>query len=220
MQKAALNYDHILAEIQKIKYTYRLNNIIRYGLKREEEYETQSVAEHVTNMLFLAYYFRDLEDPEHELDFELVTKIILYHDLGEIETGDIITVAKTQAHQDAEHAALTTVQSKVPDYIAKDLFRADGLYGNLESKEGMFAYAIDKLEGQIFWVEKRGVEMVKHIDTLQGLDINVVYPPMMNKIFSFLAKTPFRHIEAFMKVVHEEKMKTGIIDINKDSLHF
>jgi 5'-deoxynucleotidase YfbR-like HD superfamily hydrolase len=62
--------DWILQEIEKLKYTYGLNKVVRYNLIREEIYETQSVAEHVTNMLILAHYFRELEDPERKMDME------------------------------------------------------------------------------------------------------------------------------------------------------
>ncbi len=47
-------------------------------------------------MLHLAYYFRDLEDPKRLMDFDKVVRMILVHDMGEIETGDISCVLKTQ----------------------------------------------------------------------------------------------------------------------------
>jgi 5'-deoxynucleotidase YfbR-like HD superfamily hydrolase len=90
---------YIADEIEKLRYTYGLNKVIRYNQKRKEEPQTQSVAEHVTNSIFLAYYFRDFEDPNHELDFDKVIKIIMMHDMGEIETGDIMSPAKKQHQQ-------------------------------------------------------------------------------------------------------------------------
>ena len=54
--------NHMLSEVEKLLYTYGINKVIRYSKSRVEEYQTQSVAEHVANMIFCAYYFRDLED--------------------------------------------------------------------------------------------------------------------------------------------------------------
>jgi hypothetical protein len=58
MNFSILTDEYILSEIEKLKYPYGLNRVIRFNLERKEEFQTQSVAEHVTNMIFLAYYFR------------------------------------------------------------------------------------------------------------------------------------------------------------------
>ena len=118
-----LTTEYILAEIKKIKYTYGLNKVIRYNLKRNEKFQTQSVAEHLTNMMYLAYYFRSLEDPENKLDWDKVIKIILMHDLGEIETGDIITVAKTFLDENKEREAIQKVKEQSPDFVATQIYQ-------------------------------------------------------------------------------------------------
>ena len=89
----------IESELEKINYTYKLNEIIRYNKERKEKYQTQSLAEHVTNMIFLAYYFRQYEDPENKLDFDKVVQMILMHDMGEIETGVFPTHLKTKQNE-------------------------------------------------------------------------------------------------------------------------
>ncbi len=204
--------EHVLAEIRKIKYTYGVNSVIRYNLERDELHKTQSVAEHVTNMLFLAYYFRELEDPKNLLDFDKVVRMILFHDMAEIETGDIITTIKTSADNEVERLAVKTVREKSPEFVAKEV---EELYEEIEETktfEARFVKAIDKLEGQIFWVEKEGVEMVNFIDKKAGIDINVVYPIMMNKINEMIDSFGFKYIIRFLEVIHQERMKTGIIN--------
>ena len=84
----------ILNSVSKILYTYGLNRVIRYEQKRKEIHQTQSVAEHVTNMIFCAYHFRDIEDPKHKMNFEKIMRLIIMHDMGEIETDDIVTNKK------------------------------------------------------------------------------------------------------------------------------
>ena len=173
-----LTEEYVLSEIKKIKYTYGLNKVIRYNLDRQEAYQTQSVAEHLLNMIFLAHYFRDLEDSGHKMDFEKVIRIIMMHDMGEIETGDIITVAKTNEDEDEERKAIQKVKAKSPKFVSDEIEELYGEFENPKTLEGKFALAIDKLEGQIFWIEKKGVEMVKHINAVAGFDINLVQPIM------------------------------------------
>lgn len=204
--------EYVLAEIKKIKYTYGLNSVIRYNLEREEHHKTQSVAEHVTNMMFLAYYFRDLEDPKSEMDFDRVVRMIIMHDMAEIETGDIITTIKTVADNKVERLAIKTVKEKSPEFVSSEI---EELYDELEETktlEAKFVKSIDKLEGQIFWVEKEGVEMVDFIDKKTGIDINVVYPIMMDKINKMINDFDFKYIIRFLEVIHQERMKTGLIN--------
>lgn len=203
--------EYVLGEIKKLKYTYGLNKVIRYNLDRQEKHQTQSVAEHICNMIFLAHYFKDLEDPENKMDFAKVIRIIMMHDMGEIETGDIITVAKTSLDEDLERAAVKNVKLKSPSFIAREIDELFEEFENPKTLEGKFARAIDKLEGQIFWIEKEGVEMVKFIDAKAGLDINIVYPILMEKIFKQITGDGFLFIKRFLEVIHQEKMKTGII---------
>lgn len=203
--------EYVLSEIQKLKYTYGLNSVIRYNLARDEVYQTQSVAEHVCNMLFLAHYFRPLEDPESQMNFEKVIRLIMMHDMGEIETGDVITVVKDSGHDELEKQAIATVRHKSPDFVRNQI---EELYGEMErpqTMEGRFAKAMDKLEGQIFWIEPEGVEMVVHIDRIAGLDISVVYPIMMNKIYALLDEYNMPYVRRFMEVIDQERMKTGLI---------
>ena len=66
--------NHILREVDRLLYTYGINKVIRYSKGRVEEYQTQSVAEHVANMIFCAYYFRDLEDANREMDKDMIKR--------------------------------------------------------------------------------------------------------------------------------------------------
>lgn len=206
--------EYVLEEVRKIKYLYGVNKVIRYNLERQEKYQSQSVAEHLTNMLYLAHYFRELEDPGGKLDFEKVIRIILFHDLGEIETGDIITVAKNSEHEDAERLAIQNVKKKSPEFVSREIEEIYNEFENPKTPEGKFAKAIDKLEGQIFWIEKEGVEMVEHIDKLAGLDINIAHPKLIKEIIKFLEENNFLIIKKFLEVINAQKETYGILKIN------
>ena len=181
-----LSDEYIWSEIEKLRYTYGLNSVIRYSLKRKEPFQTQSVAEHVTNMIFLAYYFRDLEDPRNELDFEKVIKLIMMHDMGEIETGDIVTVAKTESHEILEKEAIKLVKQKSPGFVANEVESLYEEFTDPKTKEGKYAKAIDKFEGQIFWVDKEGVEMLNHVHRTMGLQMKVTHSVHLGKVFKML----------------------------------
>ena len=43
--------EYVLGEVRKLQYTYGLNKVIRYNLERLEKFQTQSVAEHLTNIV-------------------------------------------------------------------------------------------------------------------------------------------------------------------------
>ncbi len=206
-----LTDEYIWTEILKLKYPYGLNSVIRYNLERNERFQTQSVAEHVTNMLFLAYYFRDLEDPNSELDFGKVTELIMLHDMGEIETGDVVAVAKKENHEILERQALAFVKEKSTSFIGSKIETLFEEISNPETKEGKYAKAIDKLEGQIFWVEKEGVEMVIHAHRTVGLETSIVHPIHMAKIFKMVDAYNFPVIRRFLEVIEKKKYSYGLL---------
>jgi 5'-deoxynucleotidase YfbR-like HD superfamily hydrolase len=204
-------YDHILSEIKKIQYTYGLNKVIRYNFEREEPYQTQSVAEHVCNMLFLAHYFKPLEDPQNKLGFPKVIRMIMMHDMGEIETGDIVMIAKIEDHEQKERQAIVQVKAKSPDFVTHEI---DNLFEDFEhptTREAGYAKAIDKLEGQLFWMEPEGIQMVLTSVKSVGMEINVVHKASLKKIFAYLDEKNFSYIKKFLEVIEEEKWKTGLL---------
>jgi len=209
--KEQLSDEYILAEIEKLKYPYGLNGVIRYNLTRKEPFRTQSVAEHVANMIFLAHYFRDFEDPGHELNFEKLIKLIMVHDMGEIETGDVVTVAKGESHELLEREAIKLVREKSPLFIAKEVESLYEEFTNPKTKEGKYAQAIDKFEGQFFWVEKEGVEMLIEVHKTVGLDSKIVHPIHMAKVFNMLDAYNFPVIRRFLEVIEKKKYSYGII---------
>lgn len=206
-----LTKEYILSEIEKLMYPYGLNRIIRYSLERKESFQTQSVAEHVTNMIFLAYYFRDFEDREHKLDFNKVIKMIMLHDMGEIETGDIVTVKKNETHEATEREAIKSVKVKSPKFIADEVENLYDEFTNPKTQEGRYASAIDKFEGQIFWVEKTGVEMITKVHKSIGLETNIAHPTHIKKVFAMLDSYNFPTMKKFLEVVEEKKYSYGIL---------
>jgi 5'-deoxynucleotidase YfbR-like HD superfamily hydrolase len=195
----------ILKEINKILYTYGLNKVIRYGQERKEVYQTQSVAEHVTNMIFCAYYFRDIEDPKHKIDLERVVRLIIMHDMGEIETGDIITNRKTEADSKKELIAIKQVAKKSPDFVRREIKDNFNRFENPKTREEKFAKAIDKFEGLLFWFPDDGIKMIKTIAA------NPVIVKYFEKLEKKIEELGFPSVLEYVKVMKEDMTKRGLL---------
>ena len=203
---------NILKEIQKLLYVYNLNRVIRFGKKRVEKFETQSVAEHLTNTIFLAHYFRDLEDREHKMDFEKVIRMILMHDMPEIENGEIINPQKTQKDRDKDMQMVDTVAEKSPRCIEKEIKK---LYKELEgqkTKEAQFVHCVDKFEGQFFWFKDDGIRMIKSVFKEKRLGVEV-YDTVYEKIMNSLQKYGFKDMAKYFYVQQSDKKRRGLYEI-------
>jgi len=201
-----ISEEWVLNEIQKIKYTYGLNSVIRYNLKRIEEHETQSVAEHVYNMLILAHYFRDLEDPEHKMDMAKITKMILMHDMGEIETGDIIMGSKNKMHEELEGLSIDTVAIKSPDFIKREIGELFDEFENPTTLEGKFVKAIDKIEAPIWFINLPTHNMIKKATSVERRENNE------RKRRELYPSLGFKIIERFAIVLDEHGRRNGLYE--------
>jgi 5'-deoxynucleotidase YfbR-like HD superfamily hydrolase len=153
----------IINELRKLTYMYELNRVIRYGLVRNENHQTQSVSEHIANILACAYFFKNIISEGTALNMEVVARRILIHDLGEIETGDVLTVSKTQADTARERIAIDTVVHKVPTVIAMQLVTDFEAVENASDLEGRFVRAMDKFDGFFFQGIGEGIRMIRSV---------------------------------------------------------
>ena len=197
---------YILSEVEKLLYTYGINKVIRYSKSRVEEYQTQSVAEHVANMIFCAYYFRDLEDANREMDMDRVVRLIIMHDMGEIETGDIVTTHKTADHTEAERQAIQEVKNKSPDFISREIENVFESFENPKSKEERFARAIDKFEGLLFWFTNDGIKMIKSFDKV---DDTKYY---FEKTEKAIKATDMNTILEYFLIMKNDMVKRGVYE--------
>jgi putative hydrolase of HD superfamily len=201
---------NIKKEIEKILYLYRLNKVIRHGKKRIEKYQTQSVTEHVANMIYLAYYFRDLEDPKHKFDMDKVIKIILMHDLGEIETGDIITTSKNLSDTKKEEKALKRVVKMTPEFVSKELIKNYTDFEEKISREGQYAKAIDRIEGEFYWFNENGEKMIRDIHGEKNM-VKKEFEVYKKDIVLF-EKYNFSVIKDFLEYIHADRVKRKIFE--------
>lgn len=143
-EKILTDSNFVLDETKKIQYLYKLKQEIRYGQMRSED--TESVAEHIYGMHINAAYFIPLEDRERVWNTAAIYSMITWHDIDEVETGDIIGYKKTDADRAKEHTATKLVIQKSPLHMQQDIERILAEYQGQKTIEARFVKALDKLE--------------------------------------------------------------------------
>jgi len=149
----------VMSEFRKLQYLFKQQKVIRYNLPRSEEIITQSVAEHLYGMRVLADYFSKIEDAGTSLDAVKISKLITWHDIDEVETGDVIGFLKTDADRNKEHNALETVLQLSPTVLQTEIRSIYIEYKTQKTIEARFVKAIDKMEPSFFLLNPNGKEI-------------------------------------------------------------
>lgn len=149
----------VLAEVSRLQYLYSLQNIIRSALVRTEIVKTESVAEHIFRMTVLISYFAKLEDLETTLDMGKVARLTTWHDIDEIETGDIVGFLKTDADRAKEKGALAKVMSQSPKLLQQEISNSISEYKVQQTLEARFVKAIDKIDPVIYFLSDNGKQV-------------------------------------------------------------
>ena len=126
----------------------KLKNVIRTGWKdwNVQRDRVESVAEHIYGVQMLAIAMQS--EFEYDIDIEKVIFMLAIHEIGEIIIGDLIQFQiSKQEKRKIEYEAVHN--------ILKDLIngkKIEELYIEFEAhetKESIFAYQCDKLEGDL-----------------------------------------------------------------------
>lgn len=141
-----LSDQEVMEAIRKLQVAYRLKRVPRYGTVRDPNVHSESVAEHVYALIFLAHYFLPLEDPDHALDWNKVYDMLLFHDFGEIRDGDIPYHLKTVEHEERERDAAKEIFASLPSSMGNPGYAIWKEYEEQTSPEARFSYALDKVE--------------------------------------------------------------------------
>lgn len=138
--------EEFIAEMQRLRELYALKQVMRYNSTRDANAHSESVAEHIFGMQTLANYFLPLEDPARNLGAMHIHELILYHELGEIETGDIMFHRKSNEQKEEERRAAERVASRLPESVGAVALDRFLEFDAAETPEAKFADAIDKVE--------------------------------------------------------------------------
>ena len=122
----------------------KLNNIIRTGwLNRKVSLNRlESVSEHIFTMSLLSLSVIDKYNLK--LDTEKVLKMILIHELGEIDVGDIALPNAEQLKEkyEGELKGVNRICSVLDEFWMIDLWKE---FEEKKTKEASFVYKMDKL---------------------------------------------------------------------------
>jgi len=133
-----------MQDLNKLRKFYHLKNINRecsVGLRKE------SSAEHSWSCLILADYFLTIIKNNH-LDRLKVYELLMYHDVVEIEAGDIPIhhEEKRKNKQELELKAAQKLKEDFPDKIKEKFIALFIEFEDQKTREARFAKAIDALD--------------------------------------------------------------------------
>jgi len=133
-------------ELDRVRYLYKLKNVTRSNSVGNRK---ETSAEHCWSALILADYF--LSKIKLSLDAVKVYQMLLYHDLVEIETGDIcITNDKgREGKTELERKAITSIRTLVPNAIGDNVYDLFLEFERSLTPEAKFCKAIDALDAVI-----------------------------------------------------------------------
>jgi putative hydrolases of HD superfamily len=178
----------ILEEMQRIRVLYKLKHTMRYQSVRDHDVHSESVAEHIYAMFALANYFLPLDDPHGTLDRLRVYELMLYHELGEVETGDIVFHRKSESDKLREQEAARRVIQMLPEStrrIAQDRFDE---FEACSTPEAKFADAIDKLEPIFEMFEEEVLPAFRRLGITRSMAVDK----------KRIAAKPYPHLSRFL----------------------
>lgn len=130
--------------LEMIHLAEKLKNVPRHCVTSSGR--TESVAEHCWRICLMAYFMRD-EFPDTDMD--KVVQMCVFHDMGEIFTGDIPAFEKNDAHEETEADALRNWVADLPEPYKTELSELYAEMAELKTPEAKLYKAIDNLEALI-----------------------------------------------------------------------
>jgi putative hydrolase of HD superfamily len=129
----------------------KLKNELRHSFTSSGRQE--SVAEHTWRMSLLAFLL--LPKLDKQVNFEKLMKMIVIHDIVEIEAGDtpvpfmVGNDGLKKQKEVREQAAIVNVRTQLGDVVGEEIYQLWHEFENQETYEAKVANALDKLEVQI-----------------------------------------------------------------------
>lgn len=124
-------------EIDKVKSIIRKTRLFH-----KDKYEND--AEHSWHICMMALVL--LEYADEPVDICKVLKMMLIHDLVEIDTGDVIVYNKTKSNVDEEDKAAKRIFGILPDGQGNEYYDLWVEFEERKTPESRFAIALDRME--------------------------------------------------------------------------
>jgi 5'-deoxynucleotidase YfbR-like HD superfamily hydrolase len=136
----------VLRTAHQLRIPYKLKKTPRYATPCDPSVHEESVGDHLFALNYLMHYFLPLEDVDGRLDPLLVNRILLFHDFGEIVTGDKPYHLKSLQDEALEREAIAQLFEALPIELVRPGYDSWHDYETQMSLEGEFALALDKIE--------------------------------------------------------------------------
>jgi putative hydrolases of HD superfamily len=192
--------EKIMTIARQLRVAYALKRTLRYATQRDHTVHSESVAEHVFALFFLALYFLPLEDPERKLDIEKLYHTILFHDFGEIVHGDVPYHMKTKEHVEREKEAAREVFASLPFSMQNLALESWQDYEQQTSPEARFVTALDKVE-PLF-------ELLDRVNETSPRRLNQTYAMHITKKRSATKNFPF--MRKFVDVISADMRRRNL----------
>lgn len=145
-----------LVEIDKLKQVFRQSFLVD-GSRHEND------AEHSWHLAVMAIFLSE-HAKERTMDIFKVIKLVLIHDIVEIDAGDTFCYNEEagQTKADREQKAADRLFNLLPDDQAKELRSLWGEFEARETQEARFAAALDRLQPLLHNYKTQGKSWRSH----------------------------------------------------------
>ncbi len=144
---------NIQRDLSGLRLLYRLKNVDRTSSVKERP---ESSAEHSWSCLILADHF--MQKINLKLDRLKVFELLLYHDVVEIEAGDIC-ISKEEERKnkrERELKAMEKLKEEMPPLLKEKFVSLYLEFEEMKTLEAKFAQSIDKLDAEIQELDYQG----------------------------------------------------------------
>ena len=182
-----------IQEIDKIKYIFRKTKLINSDRPEND-------AEHSWHLAMMAIVLAEYAN--EPIDVAKVVKMVLIHDIVEIDSGDIFMYDTVKNHDnyDEELKAARRIFGILPEKQAEEFINLWIEFEQMETMESKFARTIDRLEPLLQNVSNNG-------GTWAEFDIK--YQQVMDK--KRLIQQGSEQIWEFAKKLIDESVEKGIL---------
>ncbi|GMQ46856.1 HD domain-containing protein [Vibrio sp. 10N] len=151
----------------------RLKSVLRRTRIRSAESRFENSAEHSWHVAMMALLFQ--EHANEPVDITKVIKMLLLHDIVEIDAGDTF-VYDTQASELQEQKELEAAErlfGMLPDKQGEELFATWREFEQAESAEAKFAKALDRLIPMLLNYHNQGQSWIENeVTAAQAIQVN------------------------------------------------
>jgi putative hydrolase of HD superfamily len=151
----------------------RLKSVLRRTRIRSAESRFENSAEHSWHVAMMALLFQ--EHANEPVDITKVIKMLLLHDIVEIDAGDtfVYDVQASQLQEQKELEAAERLFGMLPEDQGEELFTIWREFEQAESAEAKFAKALDRLIPMLLNYHNQGQSWIENeVTETQAIQVN------------------------------------------------